>query len=45
MEIINMKNVSKCYKDTIVLKNFNLSVSKGDFIAIVGASGKGKQRC
>lgn len=36
------KNISKNFNDTIVLKDLNLIVNKGEFLAITGASGSGK---
>lgn len=35
-------NISKKYKDDLVLDNINFSVSKGEFIVILGPSGSGK---
>lgn len=44
--MIELKDVSKIYKTESVevnaLKNINLAISKGDFIAIMGPSGSGK---
>jgi len=42
MELISLKKVSKKFKDKIILSNINLSVSEGDILGIVGASGSGK---
>lgn len=46
MEIIKLENVSKSYLDASkklnVLKEINLSVQEGEFVAITGASGCGK---
>jgi subfamily B ATP-binding cassette protein MsbA len=39
---IEFKNVSFAYNETPVLKNINLSITKGDTIALVGPSGGGK---
>lgn len=39
---ISFKNVSFRYADTWVLKDINLSIQKGQTVAIVGASGSGK---
>ncbi|WP_018028071.1 ABC transporter ATP-binding protein [Porphyromonas somerae] len=39
---ISFKNVSFKYEDTWVLKDINLSIKKGQTVAIVGASGSGK---
>ncbi|AXR36596.1 ABC transporter permease [Salmonella enterica] len=44
--IINLENVSFAYKNGEdyfnILNNFNLGISHGDFVAIVGRSGSGK---
>ncbi|MEM0976193.1 MAG: ABC transporter ATP-binding protein [Pseudomonadota bacterium] len=42
MSILSLKSVSKSYGDTHVLKDINLEVEEGEFIAIVGFSGSGK---
>ena len=41
-EILHTKNLSKCYGDTKVLKNINISVKKGEVVVIIGPSGCGK---
>lgn len=41
-EILYIKNLSKCYGDTKVLKNINISVKKGEVVVIIGPSGCGK---
>lgn len=40
--MINVKNISKSYKDAIVLSNVSLEINKGDFTAVMGPSGSGK---
>lgn len=40
--IVNLSNISKSFADKEVLKNIDLQVNPGDFIAIVGKSGCGK---
>ena len=42
MSYIELKNKEKSYRQKIVLKNFNLSVERGEFVGIQGESGKGK---
>lgn len=39
---IEFKNVSFAYKEKNVLNNFNLTIKKGETIAVVGHSGSGK---
>lgn len=42
MSLINLSHVSKCYRNYYALKDINLTVQRGEMIAIVGASGSGK---
>ncbi len=42
MSILSLKNVCKSYGDTSVLKDINLEIEEGEFIAILGFSGSGK---
>lgn len=39
---VELKNISFKYEDEYVLKNFNLTVPKGQTVALVGQSGSGK---
>lgn len=39
---IEYRNVSFAYGDTVVLKNINLTIRKGETVALVGQSGAGK---
>ena len=40
--MIKVKNISKLYKDAVVLNNVSLEINKGDFTAVMGPSGSGK---
>ena len=40
--MIKVRNISKSYKDAIVLNNVSLEINKGDFTAVMGPSGSGK---
>lgn len=40
--MIKVKNISKSYKDAIVLNNVSLEINKVDFTAVMGPSGSGK---
>ena len=41
-EIIEIKEVSKSFKDNIVLDNINLKINKGEIISFIGENGSGK---
>lgn len=40
--IIELKGINKKIKDENILKNINISITKGEFISIIGPSGSGK---
>ena len=46
MEFITLKNIEKTYKDgnnhVQAVKNINIKISQGDFVAVMGPSGSGK---
>ncbi|KJR62274.1 ABC transporter ATPase [Azospirillum thiophilum] len=42
MAILELKGVSKSYGDAKILRDIDLSVEEGEFVAIVGFSGSGK---
>ena len=42
LPLVELRNVCKAYGETSILKNINLTVKQGEFIAIVGFSGSGK---
>lgn len=41
-EVMAIKNISKGFKDKILYKNINLSIFRGERIAIIGPNGSGK---
>jgi len=40
--MLEIKNLKKSYKDHLIFENFNLKISKGEFVIISGMSGSGK---
>ena len=40
--LIELKNVSKSFEDTAVLKNINLYIRDKEFVTLLGPSGCGK---
>ena len=43
--IIELRHVKKCYeKDTPVIKDFSLTIKKGEFVTFLGPSGCGKTK-
>ncbi|WP_301546464.1 ATP-binding cassette domain-containing protein [Blautia massiliensis (ex Durand et al. 2017)] len=40
--MIEFTNVSKSYKDKLILRDINMTFSSGEFVAIIGSSGCGK---
>ena len=45
MAMLELKNVSKSYGDTIVVDGFNLSVNQGELRCLLGPNGAGKTTC
>jgi len=44
--IVSFKNVQKTYDgETLVVKNLNLEIKKGEFLTMLGPSGSGKTTC
>ena len=42
MSIISLKNINKKFGDHTIFNNFDLEVNEGEFVSIMGRSGKGK---
>lgn len=42
IEMIQMKNVSYSYEGNVALKNINLTINKGEAVALMGPNGSGK---
>lgn len=40
--MIKLSNINKSFDETVILKNLDLSIGKGEIIAIIGPSGCGK---
>lgn len=40
--MIKVENISKSFKDTLVLNDISLEINKGDFTSVMGPSGSGK---
>ena len=42
MPILEVRNISKCFGNTEVLKDISFSLEKGESLSIIGSSGSGK---
>jgi polar amino acid transport system ATP-binding protein len=42
MSVLEVKNISKCFGQTEVLRDVSFSLEKGEVIAVIGSSGSGK---
>lgn len=45
MALLELKNITAGYDQNIILKDFDLSVEKGEFVSLLGSSGCGKTTC
>ena len=45
MALLELQNITAGYDKNIILKNFNISVEKGEFVSLLGSSGCGKTTC
>ena len=45
MALLELKNITAGYDKNIILKDFNISVEKGEFVSLLGSSGCGKTTC
>ena len=39
MALLELKNITAGYDKNVILRDFNLNVEKGEFVAILGANG------
>src|SRR5699024_2105106 len=42
MALLELSNITAGYDKNVILKDFNLSVEKGEFVSLLGSSGCGK---
>lgn len=42
MSVISLKNINKSFGDHVIFKDYSLDIEQGDYLAIMGESGKGK---
>ncbi len=42
MDMLEIKNLSKCFIDLEVLRDVNISIKKGEVVVVIGPSGSGK---
>ncbi len=45
MALLELRNITAGYGQNIILKDFDLSVEKGEFVSLLGSSGCGKTTC
>lgn len=42
MSIVSLKHIDKKYYDKVIFEDYNLDIQEGEFVSIMGGSGKGK---
>jgi len=42
MSLLELKNITKSYQNTVAVRDFNLGVAEGEFVSFLGPSGCGK---
>ena len=45
MSTVSFQNIKKAYDDLIIIKDFSLNISDGEFVSFLGPSGCGKTTC
>ena len=45
MSAVSFQNIKKAYDDLVIIKDFSLNISDGEFVSFLGPSGCGKTTC